>query len=159
MSNGPFGHRLYLWKFPKISFYYFICKSNLKSARNWSQIALVPIQNGPLRDCSRIGERQKGPLPKICHTYSAMMKFDTVIPYLNKIQKKYKSHDTLLEFCWHQHFFSRNPQLLLYREIQITLDKKWSFTFRISSGISSRFLTKGIHNGKLQFLCIVNIAF
>ena len=30
---------------------------------------------------------QKGPLPKICHTYPTMMKLGTVIPYLKKIQK------------------------------------------------------------------------
>ena len=27
------------------------------------------------------------PLPKICHTYPAMMKLGSVIPYLRKIQK------------------------------------------------------------------------
>ena len=30
---------------------------------------------------------QKDPLPKICHTYPTMMKLDTVIPYLKKVQK------------------------------------------------------------------------
>ena len=30
---------------------------------------------------------QKGPLPKIYHTYPTMMKLGTVIPYLKKIQK------------------------------------------------------------------------
>ena len=30
---------------------------------------------------------KKAPLPKICHTYPAMMKFGTVIPYLKKIHK------------------------------------------------------------------------
>ena len=34
-------------------------------------------------------------------------------------QKKYKSRDTLLESCWHQHFFIGNQQLLLSQEIQI----------------------------------------
>ena len=29
------------------------------------------------------------PLPKIPHTYPTMMKLDTVIPYLRKIQKMY----------------------------------------------------------------------
>ena len=38
-------------------------------------------------------------LPKIRHTYPAMMKLGTVIPYLWKIQKMYKSRDTSLEFC------------------------------------------------------------
>ena len=32
------------------------------------------------------------------------VKLGTVIPYLRKIQKLYKSRDTSLEFCWHQHF-------------------------------------------------------
>ena len=39
------------------------------------------------------------PLPKICHTYPTMMKLDTVIPYLRKIQKMYKPRDTFFEFC------------------------------------------------------------
>ena len=43
----------------------------------------------------RWGE-QKGPLPKICHTYPTLMKYDTLVPYLKKIQKIYKSHDTSL---------------------------------------------------------------
>ena len=34
------------------------------------------------------------PLPKIRHTYPTMMKLGTVIPYLRKIQKMYKSRDT-----------------------------------------------------------------
>ena len=41
------------------------------------------------------------PLPKIRHTYPTMIKLGTVIPYLTKIQKMYKSRDTFLEFCWH----------------------------------------------------------
>ena len=36
---------------------------------------------------------------KICHTYTTLIKFGTVIPYLNEIQKTYKSCDTLLVFC------------------------------------------------------------
>ena len=39
------------------------------------------------------------PLRKICHTYPTMMKLGTVIPYLRKIQKIYKSRDISLEFC------------------------------------------------------------
>ena len=38
-------------------------------------------------------------LPKICHTYPAMIKLDTVIPNLKKIQKIYESRDTQPEFC------------------------------------------------------------
>ena len=39
------------------------------------------------------------PLPKIRHAYPTMLKLGTVIPYLRKIQKMYKSRDTSLEFC------------------------------------------------------------
>ena len=59
------------------------------------------------------------PLPKICHTYPTIMKLGTVIPYLRKTQKIYKSRDTSLDFCWHQHFFTRNQQILLHQEIQV----------------------------------------
>ena len=48
------------------------------------------------------------PLPKICHIYPIMMKLGAVIACLRKTQKKYKSHDTFLEFCWHKHIFTRN---------------------------------------------------
>ena len=57
-----------------------------------------PIQDGLFRGCSRM-RGQKGPLPKICHTYPTVMKLGTVIPYPNKIQTIYESRDTLLEFC------------------------------------------------------------
>ena len=59
------------------------------------------------------------PLPKIRHTYPTMMKLGTIIPYLRKIQKMYHSHDASLEFCKHQHFFSRKQQILLYQKIKI----------------------------------------
>ena len=69
------------------------------------------------------GGGQKGHPPSlisnICHTYSTMVKLGTLIPYLKKIQKIYKSHDTTLEFCQHQQFFTGNQQILLYQEIQI----------------------------------------
>ena len=41
------------------------------------------------------------PLPKICRTYPAMikLKLGSVIPYVQKIQKLYKSRDKPLEFC------------------------------------------------------------
>ena len=63
-----------------------------------------------------MGVGKKASLPKICHTYPTMMK-----PYLKKIQKLYESRDTPLEFCWHQHLFTRNLQIFLYQEIQIKI--------------------------------------
>ena len=59
------------------------------------------------------------PLPKICHTYPTMIKLGTVIPYLRKTEKIYKSRDTSLEFCWDQHFFTGNQQILLHQKIQL----------------------------------------
>ena len=73
---------------------------------------------------SGVGEGPESvpPPPKICHTYPTMMKLGTLIPYLKKIRKIYKSRDTRdtpLEFCRHQRFFIGNQQVLLYQEIQI----------------------------------------
>ena len=65
------------------------------------------------------GGGKGSPLPKICHTYPEMMKLGTVIPYLRRICKIYESRDNPLEFCWHQHFYIENQQILLYQEIQI----------------------------------------
>ena len=48
-----------------------------------------------------------------------MIKLGTVIPCLKKIQKIYESRDTSLEFCWYEHFFNGNRQILLYYKIQI----------------------------------------
>ena len=45
------------------------------------------------------GHKDTHPLPKICHTYPAIMKLVTVIPYLKKIQKIYESCDTPPDFC------------------------------------------------------------
>ena len=61
---------------------------------------LNPIQDGLFRGRSRIGgwAKKAPPLPKICHTYPTMMKLDTVIPYVKKIQTIYVSRDTPLEF-------------------------------------------------------------
>ena len=57
------------------------------------------------------GGQQKGPFPKICYTYPPMMKLGTVIPYLRKIQKMYKSP---LEFSWYQRFFTENISKFCY---------------------------------------------
>ena len=59
------------------------------------------------------------PLPKIYHTYPTMMKPGTVIPYLRKTETIYKSRDIPLEFCWDQHFFTGNQQILLHQQIQL----------------------------------------
>ena len=40
---------------------------------------------------------------------------------LKRKKKKYESHDATLESFWHQHFFNRNQQLLIYQKIQIQI--------------------------------------
>ena len=45
------------------------------------------------------GRSKRLTLPKLCHTYPALMKLGTVVPYLKKIPKKYESRDTPLKFC------------------------------------------------------------
>ena len=64
-----------------------------------------PIQDGLSRGCSRMGRGgvQKGPFPKIWHSYTKMLELGAVITYLKRIQKIYKS----------------SKQLSLYQEIQI----------------------------------------
>ena len=63
-----------------------------------------PIQHEHFRGCSCMrswdGVGQKGPFPKICHTYPQLMKLGTVILYLKKIKKKiYELRDANLTFC------------------------------------------------------------
>ena len=71
-----------------------------------------PIQGGPFWGCSRMVS-----LKSVTH----ILQWWTlaVIPYLKKIQKIYGSRKTHLEFCWHQHFFTKNQKILLYQEILI----------------------------------------
>ena len=58
---------------------------------------LTLFRMGLFRAAHGWGERLL--LPKICHTYPTMMKLGTLLLYLKKIQKTYKSRDKLLEFC------------------------------------------------------------
>ena len=95
----------------------FIENSLMKNSLCEKLFGVSPIQDGLFRGCSRMEGAKKAPLPKICHTYPTMIKFGTVIPYLEKIEKIYESRDTPREFRWHQYFFTGNQQILLYQEI------------------------------------------
>ena len=88
------------------------------------------------------GGQKDSPLPKICHTYPTMMKLRIVILYLKKIQKLYKSRDTPLEFCWHQHLFTGNQQILLYQEIQLQIP----FRYIISNSSNFSWVFKDCFN-------------
>ena len=84
-------------------------------------LILTQLRMGLFRTAHGWGREKRSPVPKICYTYSTMMKLRRVIPYLKKTQKSYESRDTPLEFCQHQHFFIRNQQILLYQKIQIQI--------------------------------------
>ena len=66
-------------------------------------------------------------LLKICHTYPAVMKLGTVIPYLKNIQKIYESHDT-------------PQQILLYQKMQISI----AFYYIISNSFSFSWVFKDL---------------
>ena len=51
--------------------------------------------------------------------WPTMMKLGTVVPYLRKIQKMYKSRATFFDSCRHQHFFTGNQQILPHQEVHI----------------------------------------
>ena len=76
-----------------------INKQDEKIASTLDCEGINPIQDGIFWGCSRMGGRGgfMTPLPKIHQTYPTMMKLGTVIPYLRKIKKMYKSHDTSVE--------------------------------------------------------------
>ena len=91
--------------------------------------------------CSRMeAGAKRSRLAKICHTYPAMMKLGTIMPYLRKIQKIYESRDTTICFCRHQHFFTRNHKILPYQEIQILI----SFWCIISNSFNFSWVFKKI---------------
>ena len=69
----------------------------------------------------------KAPLPKICQTYPTILTLGSLISYLKKIQKRYKSHDTLLEFCRHQHFYQKSATFVLLRNIDKDCNFVWVF--------------------------------
>ena len=62
-------------------------------------VRILTLLRMSLFGAAHVWRGQKGPLPKTCHTYSTMMKLDTVIPCLKKIQKLFESGDTPLWIC------------------------------------------------------------
>ena len=110
-------------------------------------LTLALFRMGIFRAAHRLGERgvQKGSfLPKICHTYPAMMKLGTVIPYLKKIQKIYQSRDASPGLCWHQNFFTGNHQILKYR-YRLHFDIQFLILLTFSEFLNIFFNKPGYH--------------
>ena len=80
------------------------------------------------------GWQKDFPLSKMSHTYLAMMKLRTVIPYLMKIQKHLNHLEQPLIFD----FFIGNLQILLYQEIQILI----AFLYIISNSFNIFWIFK-----------------
>ena len=74
------------------------------------------------------GWQKDSPLSKMSHTYLAMMKLRTAIPYLMKIQKHLNHLEQPLIFD----FFIGNLQILLYQEMQILI----AFLYIISNSFN-----------------------
>ena len=66
------------------------------------------------------GSGQKGPssLKSVAHILQWWNLAQLYITY-GRSKKIYKSYDTPLDFCWHQHFFTGNQKIFLYQETQI----------------------------------------
>ena len=101
----------------------------LQKLFTWAEKVVVlqiinPIQHGLFRGCSRMGAWGGfwPPFPKIRHTYPTIMKLGIVIPYVRKIQKIFKSRDTCLDFCWHQHFSSEISNFCYIKKCSYRLD-------------------------------------
>ena len=87
------------------------CNQIRGKLRIWSDLlkkSFTLFRMGILEAAQGWGEAKRPSLQKICYTHPTMMKLGTVIPYLKKVQKIYESPDTPLDFCWHQHVFTRN---------------------------------------------------
>ena len=95
-ARNSFENKIFLKRIikkpQKVNFYFFFQTQSLFN----------PIKYGSCQGCLRIGwgwGGKKPPPPSLKSvTHPTVMKFDTVIPYLKKIQKIYVSCDTPLEF-------------------------------------------------------------
>ena len=61
------------------------------------------------------GRAKRPPLPKICYTYSTTMKRGSHTSSKEHPKNVWNTPD---KFCWHQYFYTRNEQFLLYWKIQ-----------------------------------------
>ena len=66
---------------------------------------------GIFRAAHGLGGWEDPPLPKISDKYPTMMKLDTVIPYLKKIQNIYESRDTHLSSA---EISSFSPEIIIF---------------------------------------------
>ena len=121
-------------------FHIFFIFCPFKSDKLWNEreeyfylLILNPIHDGLVMG----GGPFLAPFPKIRHTHPTMMK-----PYLRKIQKIHKSRDTSFEFCWYQHFFTGNQQILLHREIHILI----GFWYKISNSFDFSWVFSNCFN-------------
>ena len=77
-------------------------KSELYSSKKSQRYMSTQLRISLSRAAHGWGVGKKTPSLKSV-TRSTVMKFGTIIPYVEKMRKTYKSRYTLLEFCWHQH--------------------------------------------------------
>ena len=69
------------------------------ASRRSVKYPLTIFRMGFFEAAHRWAMAKRRPVQKICHTYPAIKKLGTIIPYPKKIQKIYESRDTTFEFC------------------------------------------------------------
>ena len=69
-----------------------------------------------------------------------------VIPYLKKIQKLYESHDTPLEFCWHQHLLPEISNFFISRNTDIDPFRYMVYNSSNFSRVFNDCFNKHVHN-------------
>ena len=78
-------------KYFYIHIFYFIwnTKSSMRIANSiaTSTAFINLIQDRPFEDCSQMGLTKEIHVPKICHPYCTLVKFATLMQYLEKIKK------------------------------------------------------------------------
>ena len=82
-------------------------------------------------------------------THPTMVKPATIMAYLKKIKKFYKSRDTTLEFYWNQHFYTGNLHKR-YTSVNISMVLRWGhYIFCLCQVPSSLFLNSSYSTYKL----------
>ena len=77
----------------------------------------------------RRDQKDSPSLPKICCTYHTIMKLDTLIPYLKRIQKIYKSRDASVEFPDISIFYRKSATFVVSKNTDIDSILTRSFWF------------------------------
>ena len=86
-----------------------------------------------------------------------IMKLGTVIPYLKKIYKIYKSRDASLQISQHQNFFTGNQRFLFYQDCILKKSFCYFFLFESLIVVLINLFAMLMMSAKLDNLCILKV--